>query len=639
MEVLILLIPAVIIITIIATFGRMKDEIDSLRRSNTYLTEALMEKKTELDSLRVDFARKNREISALTDKIAAFSAENETLRKSLSEAPLGFPSLLEALKQYDLQRDKRLADWLETKSHPAPTAAEIVRDETRKRRDAEQEARKARVLLEYYEESVKEVETLREKTSQLRYIVMELRKQLEESTRTQSELSSQNERLISEKSALAHKLESLHLENAVLYQDSEDFTVIRRELSSLSETLAQKISENLQLGRNLELLRLEFLLMYRALTMTHDIEGITSENDALTRENSKLTHELETLKQQSKVLTKANDEFSHELEILRSENSLLRTSLTEAPLGFPSLLTAIRLYDAKRDNSIVQSFRTKSRPALIAAETIRIETRKRRNAEQGFRRAKLLLDYYFSISPDAQENLEASAEQSAIPTEAPSQDKDEDIAGRYLSNEEYSKLSRTQRNQLALDRFWSCKKSKQTIGRLYEQYIGWLYENNGWLVEYFGISEGFSDMGRDLICHKDNTTLIIQCKNWSKSKRIYEKHIFQLFGTAYEYMKNNPFEEVYGVFFTSTELSDLARSFAKEFHIELHESFELKRFPIIKCNIGREGERIYHLPFDQQYYTTKINHKDGDRYCATVAEAEAMGFRRAYRWHGNRDDF
>ena len=162
---------------------------------------------------------------------------------------------------------------------------------------------------------------------------------------------------------------------------------------------------------------------------------------------------------------------------------------------------------------------------------------------------------------------------------------------------------------------------------------------DGWIVDYFGISEGLSDLGRDLICHKDMTTLIIQCKNWSKSKSIYEKHIFQLFGTKYEYVKkHSPFEDVIGVFYTSTTLSYLARSFAKEFNIELHENFELKRFPIIKCNIGREGEKIYHLPFDQQYYRTKIIPKDGDFYCSSVAEAEAKGFRRAYRWHGNNEN-
>ena len=104
-------------------------------------------------------------------------------------------------------------------------------------------------------------------------------------------------------------------------------------------------------------------------------------------------------------------------------------------------------------------------------------------------------------------------------------------------------------------------------------------------------------------------------------------------------MKHEHFENVRAVFFTSTKLSDLARSFAKTFGVELHEEVKLERFPVIKCNIGREGEKIYHLPFDQQYYTTRIKPQDGDCYCSTVAEAESLGFRRAYRWHGDRDDF
>jgi hypothetical protein len=43
-------------------------------------------------------------------------------------------------------------------------------------------------------------------------------------------------------------------------------------------------------------------------------------------------------------------------------------------------------------------------------------------------------------------------------------------------------------------------------------------------------------------------------------------------------------------------------------------------------------ERIYHLPFDQQYDTTLIEPTRGERYVATVAEAEELGFRRAWRW-------
>ncbi|MBQ7544821.1 MAG: restriction endonuclease [Synergistaceae bacterium] len=365
--------------------------------------------------------------------------------------------------------------------------------------------------------------------------------------------------------------------------------------------------------------------------LRNSVNDLGKRNTQLTKANTQLKHDLNAMQEENLKLTQF-------LEALRAENDTLRKSLSEAPLGFPSLLEALRQYDFQHDRHLAYWLKTKSHPAYTAAEVVRIETKKRRDAESVLRRTRLLLEYYFSIFPDVQEFSEASAEQSAVQTEASSPDNSVDTARYYLSSEEYSKLSITQRNQLALDRFWSARKSRHLIGRLYEQYIGWLYEHDGWLVEYFGISEGFSDLGRDLICHKDNTTLIVQCKNWSKSKRIYEKHIFQLFGTTYEYMKNNPFEEVHGVFFTSTQLSGLARSFAGEFHIELHEEFELKRFPIIKCNIGREGEKIYHLPFDQQYYTTRIKPKDGDLYCSTVAEAESLGFRRAYRWHGSRED-
>jgi hypothetical protein len=48
----------------------------------------------------------------------------------------------------------------------------------------------------------------------------------------------------------------------------------------------------------------------------------------------------------------------------------------------------------------------------------------------------------------------------------------------------------------------------------------------------------------------------------------------------------------------------------------------------------RTGERIYHLPFDQQYDKTAIEPARGQCYAITCAEAEAMGFCRAWRWRG-----
>jgi hypothetical protein len=46
----------------------------------------------------------------------------------------------------------------------------------------------------------------------------------------------------------------------------------------------------------------------------------------------------------------------------------------------------------------------------------------------------------------------------------------------------------------------------------------------------------------------------------------------------------------------------------------------------------RDGERIYHLPFDEMYDATVVHPDRGEFYRATVAEAEEEGFRRAMRW-------
>ncbi|WP_439794691.1 sunset domain-containing protein [Turicimonas muris] len=47
--------------------------------------------------------------------------------------------------------------------------------------------------------------------------------------------------------------------------------------------------------------------------------------------------------------------------------------------------------------------------------------------------------------------------------------------------------------------------------------------------------------------------------------------------------------------------------------------------------MGSSGNKIYHLPFDQQYDKTRID-KPGEYWVKTVKEAEKLGFRRAYRW-------
>ena len=57
----------------------------------------------------------------------------------------------------------------------------------------------------------------------------------------------------------------------------------------------------------------------------------------------------------------------------------------------------------------------------------------------------------------------------------------------------------------------------------------------------------------------------------------------------------------------------------------------------IKCNLSNNGEKIFHLPFDQQYDKIKIEPEKKEQYVTTVHEAFELGYRRAKRWRGEQE--
>ena len=84
----------------------------------------------------------------------------------------------------------------------------------------------------------------------------------------------------------------------------------------------------------------------------------------------------------------------------------------------------------------------------------------------------------------------------------------------------------------------------------------------------------------------------------------------------------------------------MTQRFAKHLKIKVittHKPIEEIKYmvPLIKCNINN-GNKIYHLPFDQQYHRTIIDETKGEFYAMTVKEAEEKGFRRAFR-HRNTE--
>lgn len=206
----------------------------------------------------------------------------------------------------------------------------------------------------------------------------------------------------------------------------------------------------------------------------------------------------------------------------------------------------------------------------------------------------------------------------------------------YLSREEYEALGVGERNQLALDRYLAKSKDNWEIGRYYERYLGYLRERTGWHVVYQGALRGYADFGRDLVCTKDNVVEIVQAKCWSQSKVIHEKHLFQLYGTTTHFRLDNPFLVVRPVFTTTTRLSDAAAEVAKDLGVRVETTPLPDFYPMIKCNINPSTtERIYHLPFDQQYDRTQIR-LPGEFFASSVKEAEERGFRRAFRYRGAR---
>lgn len=270
-------------------------------------------------------------------------------------------------------------------------------------------------------------------------------------------------------------------------------------------------------------------------------------------------------------------------------------------------------------------------PAKTSASEIKKEFKKRAE-EAEYRFSEMLYKYEFLLKAFPELKAYVDDEESLrdlIGARSYSEVKENyDNSRNYLSEEEWKKLTTAERNQLALDRWCKSNKSNHTIGLMYEMYVSSELRKAEWDVIEYGIKNGLSDLGRDIICHKGASTRIIQCKNWSTKKEIHENVICQLYGTTIAYSIEHPTENVKGVLLTTTKLSDMAGRFARQLNIDVHIK-PLGLFPMIKCNINN-GLRIYHLPFDQQYWRTEIKNT-GEFYAWTVKEAEQAGFRRAFR--------
>jgi hypothetical protein len=332
----------------------------------------------------------------------------------------------------------------------------------------------------------------------------------------------------------------------------------------------------------------------------------------------------------------------------------------EKSQGFPWLVEAYDDYFRLKDSELSSDLIQKSHPAHKAAEQVRQISKERREAEKAARLANYLLDYCRYLAPwlDEYIGLEAKELDELIREIHTSWEKREEEfeeeVRRHFGPKAYEGLTPTEKLQRKLDWYWEKpNKSDWQIGRDYERYIGYLYEKDGWNVHYHG-KKGYEDLGRDLICKKNKDVEIIQCKRWAQEKTIHEKHIYYLFGTTVEYfLENSPakgtlqmtlFPElvrkgnVVPKMITTAEVSRKAQQVAQILGVQI-ERIPFERYPSVKCNVARQtGEKIFHLPFDQQYDTALIEEERLECFVETVAEAETREFRHAYRWKGTTEE-
>lgn len=195
------------------------------------------------------------------------------------------------------------------------------------------------------------------------------------------------------------------------------------------------------------------------------------------------------------------------------------------------------------------------------------------------------------------------------------------------------KWSEDFRNQLALDTYLKTNLSTLEIGTMYERYIGYLFEKEGYDVHYHGAINGYEDLGRDLIIKRGGETWIVQTKCWARQKQIQENLIFQLYGSLEHFKRQTNSTNAKAIFYTTASYSERAKEAAHLLGVDLRKEELDRNYPMIKCNVSyKTKEKIYHLPVDEFYDTIKIRAEKGAFFAKTVKEASSQGFRRAKKY-------
>jgi hypothetical protein len=357
--------------------------------------------------------------------------------------------------------------------------------------------------------------------------------------------------------------------------------------------------------------------------------------------------EKEEYRRQRDQLLKQEAAFRNEVHLktfeLKAKERLLEQTRAAFDRGYINgrrwLTHLIGEADKAMDDYIGVQLRNKHREASSAdLEVARLQAERRQLKGRVKYLEYQLVSYkeYFPFLEDYENPILDEAVQLHLGHDDPFLLEHKDPVLKYLSNDEYERLTVAERDQLALDRYLRNGLTPASIGSLYDRYIGYLYEREGWEVRYQPIAVGVKGLSKDLICSKDDLIHYVHVRCWAPDKLIHERHILNLYGTVQMLSVRLCEDQLFAPkivprLITNAHLSQNAREAALHLGVEVKENFKLNsNFPMIKCRVDAETrERIYHLPFDEQYDDVQIEPQRGECYARTVFEAEQLGFRRA----------
>jgi restriction endonuclease Mrr len=416
------------------------------------------------------------------------------------------------------------------------------------------------------------------------------------------------------------------------------FECYKQKTKSLTNKITEyKNNEQKLIDKKYELQEIEEKLEHYRQMLDDEGEELDELAQNLSIKEIEITSGVILQKNVDKAVSVERNKLTIREQELNRKEECLQNIINEHQMQYPWLAQAFADYLYMFDKKKAQLLLSKTRPAEKAAAQVTEIAKEKRELQKLCKLQEYQLNYYESVFPWLEDMKETDIYEVWEATKQTECNDNEEysVLKKWLSPEEYRTLSRQEKNQLALDRYQKRKKTKWEIGIEFERYIGYLFEQAGEKVTYNGAIKGLEDMGRDLIVESKNKIRIIQCKRWSAEKTIHEKHIFQLYGSMVMMKITDPPKPLEGVFITTAPLSETAQRCANYLHIKvklMDPQTIPKEYPLIKCNISRkDGQKIYHLPFDQQYDKVIIEPEKGEFFAQTIAEAEAAGFRRAWK--------